>query len=301
MKKVTILMSTYNGEKYLEDQLKSLLSQKNVNINILVRDDGSSDNTDMILNKYQSEGKLKWYKGDNIKPAWSFMDLIYRAPKSDYYAFCDQDDVWLDDKLYVALRCLEKCDIKKPCLYYGRPRLVDANLQLVDNPRASSHCMNHFSEAIINSNATGCTMVFNYKLLQVVKKKKPSYIDMHDGWIHKVCIIFNGNLFFDSDVHILYRQHENNVIGINKSLLKFFKQKFNSLSKKECTRSRVIESLYNCYSDIMSKDDKKNALLVINYDKSFMNRLKLLFCCRIKTKYFFRNICFRIAVLLKIF
>lgn len=301
MKKITILMSTYNGEKYLEEQLESLLLQENVKINILVRDDGSSDNTKKILNKYQKNEKLKWYTGKNLKPAWSFMDLIYNAPKSDYYAFSDQDDYWLKDKLSIALKELEKFDNSKPCLYYGRPRLVDANLNPIANPKSSLHCMTKFSEAIINSNATGCTMVFNNELCKMIKMTNPNYIDMHDSWIHKVCIISNGNICFDKDVHILYRQHDNNVIGIKKSFLRTVKLKINSLTKKERKRSKVIKSLYDCYSSKMSDEDKKLALLVINYDKNILNRLKLLFCFKIHTKYLLRNICYRAAVLLKIF
>ena len=158
-----------------------------------------------------------------------------------------------------------------------------------------------YPEAIICSNCTGCTMVFNDILLNIVKKKKPLYIEMHDSWIHKICIIAGGELFFDEDIHILYRQHENNVIGIRKSFLGVIKQKYMSLTKKDKTRSRVIKSLYDSFSSIMSEKDKELSLLVINYDKKFINRLKLFFCFNIRTKYFFRNISFRLAVLFNIF
>ena len=96
MNKILILMSTYNGEKYLSEQLNSLLLQENVNIKILIRDDGSTDNTHKILNFYSSNyPNISWYTGENKGPALSFMDLLFNAPESDYYAFCDQDDVWL--------------------------------------------------------------------------------------------------------------------------------------------------------------------------------------------------------------
>ena len=301
MKTVTVLLSTYNGEKYLKAQLDSLIAQKNVSLNILVRDDGSSDSTIDILKKYKEKGFLNWYTGNNKKTAMSFYDLMLHAPKSDYYAFCDQDDVWLEDKLYIAIEKLNKFDDKYPCLYYGTPRLVDSNLCNIKNPKSSYHCMKKFSQSIINSNATGCTMVFNNCLLKIVTEKKPLYIDMHDSWIHKVCIISGGNLVFDEDVHILYRQHSNNVIGINKSFTNVVRKKFNSLTKKEKSRSRVICSLYDLYNSTMSIEDKKLALLVKNYSNSLYDRLKLLFCFKIKTKYIIRNICFRFAVLLNIF
>ena len=96
-KKVLILLSTYNGERYIKEQIESLLKQENVKVSILVRDDGSTDGTINILNEYQKQGKLKWYTGENLKPAKSFMNLVENAPEYEYYAFCDQDDVWLKD------------------------------------------------------------------------------------------------------------------------------------------------------------------------------------------------------------
>ena len=301
MKMVTILMSTYNGEKYLKEQIDSLLKQKNVKIKIFVRDDGSTDKTTEILDQYKRKKLLEWYSGENKKSALSFFDLLKKAPKSDYYAFCDQDDYWLDDKLCIALEKLSKFDNNKPCLYYGRPRLVDSKLNYIKNPKSSMHSMISFRESIINSNATGCTMVFNYKLLCAMKKNTPNYIYMHDNWLHKLCLILKGNVFFDKDVHILYRQHENNVIGINNSFIKKIKKKLGSLLNKDRSRSKIIKSLYEEYSYLMSPEDKRLALLVVNYDKNFLNRLKLFFCFKIRTKYFFRNLYFRIAVLLKAF
>ena len=80
MKSVLILMSTYNGEKYLKTQIDSLLAQKNVNVSIVVRDDGSTDGTVSILNEYKNRNALEWYSGKNMGPAGSFLDLIYNAP-----------------------------------------------------------------------------------------------------------------------------------------------------------------------------------------------------------------------------
>src|SRR5699024_3720020 len=132
----------------------------------------------------------------------------------------DQDDVWLKDKLEIAVKKLEEFPQDLPALYYGRPRLADSELNLIENPKASKDCMLTYASSIINSNATGCTMVFNKTLLEKVKKHKPDYIPMHDAWFHKICIITNGNLYFDEDVHILYRQHSNNAIGISNSKFK---------------------------------------------------------------------------------
>ena len=116
-RKVTILMSTYNGEDFLEEQLQSLLSQQDVETHILVRDDGSTDRTRDILDHWQDAGKLTWYGGDNLGWAMSFMHLLIHAqPDADYYAFCDQDDIWLPDKLSRAVSMIEQQE--QECVLY---------------------------------------------------------------------------------------------------------------------------------------------------------------------------------------
>lgn len=104
-----------------------ILAQKNVEVTIRVRDDGSTDGTIRILEEYQKCGKLNWYSSTNMGPAKSFLDLVYNAPlKYDYYAFCDQDDYWKEDKLYKAIERLEHFD-DKPALYHCELEIVDEN------------------------------------------------------------------------------------------------------------------------------------------------------------------------------
>ena len=122
---IYILLSTYNGEHYLNEQIESLVRQVDVNYKILVRDDGSKDSTHVILNKWQQLGFLTWYRGENIGFAESFMDLVQKAPKADYYAFCDQDDIWLPNKLKAAVEKLE--------LLKSGPQLYCSNLFIYRN------------------------------------------------------------------------------------------------------------------------------------------------------------------------
>lgn len=96
MKTVSVLLSTYNGEKYLREQLDSLLVQQGVDLRIIARDDGSKDTTVEILKEYAGKDtRVSFFEGKNVGPAQSFFDLIMKSPDSDYYAFCDQDDVWI--------------------------------------------------------------------------------------------------------------------------------------------------------------------------------------------------------------
>ena len=99
MEKIQVLMSTYNGEKYLKEQIESILNQEKVEVNILIRDDGSCDKTLKIIKELSKNPKISYYEGKNIGPAKSFMDLVNKSgDKFNYYAFADQDDIWMPNK-----------------------------------------------------------------------------------------------------------------------------------------------------------------------------------------------------------
>lgn len=296
---VKVLISTYNGEKFLKEQLDSILNQTNVLVDVLVRDDGSTDNTINILKEYEARKLLHWYSGKNVKPAKSFLDLMKKTDRADYYAFCDQDDFWLKDKLQIAVKNLDKAPLDIPLLYYGAPRIVDEQL----NPLkyAIKDTMLDFNSMLINSNAIGCTMVFNNCLLDLINHASPNYIAMHDAWLHKVCIISGGKLIYDNDVHILYRQHSNNVVGINNSKVKKAIRHFYSVKHKACVRSQTITSLIECYGNYLEEEQLKKALLISGYRKSIKNTFLLFSNREIKTSNKRRNFLFKCAVLLRVF
>ena len=104
---VNVLISTYNGEKYIKDQIDSILGQTYPNIRIYVRDDGSSDNTCNILKEYEKAGKIVLFRGDNVKWGKSFLTLLKKAETGSYWAFSDQDDVWLPDIHFPYMRILQ--------------------------------------------------------------------------------------------------------------------------------------------------------------------------------------------------
>ncbi len=299
MKKVAVLMSTYNGEAYLEQQIDSVLVQEGVEVSLLVRDDSSTDGTQIILDKYQKTGTLMWYTGENLKPAKSFLNLLNNAPDADYYAFCDQDDVWLADKLIRAIACMDSANGEVPQLYYGKPRLVNGDLEPLESPRSASETTKGFGGAVISGNATGCTMVINDSLKRLVCGKMPEFLSMHDAWVFAVCVSMGGKWYFDKDVHILYRQHGNNVIGISISRKKVFLQHMKSLHTKSCVRSRTIASLYKIYGEQMPKEHAIICEQIVNYKKNILACLKLFFNKDVKTGYFYRDFMFRIALLLK--
>ena len=132
MNHVVVLLSTYNGERFLEEQLESIVAQKGVKPTIIVRDDGSTDRTREILDKWQEGGRLRWYNGPNMGPARSFLNLLRDSDDADYYAFSDQDDYWLPEKLDVATSKLAPYG-DEPALYFSQTQLVDKDLKEIDS------------------------------------------------------------------------------------------------------------------------------------------------------------------------
>lgn len=301
MKQVAVLMSTYNGEKYITTQIESVLNQTGVNIKLLVRDDGSTDKTISILKQYEKEGKLNWYTGENLKPAKSFMNLIKNAPDADYYAFSDQDDYWKPEKLSRAVNILNTFDLNKPALYYSNTTLVDKNLKELKDKPAQRGPFTKVGQVVIGSNATGCTMCFNKELLKMVQKYEPSYQIMHDGWVHKICVVTGGNVFFDKKSYILYRQHDNNVVGGTSNIKKRWKERINNLVQPTYSRSRGIQELVKGYSEFMPKYNLEICSQVANYRINLKNRIKLLANIRIKTGDSRIDLMYRMAVILGIF
>lgn len=232
-----VLLSTYNGEKYLRTQLDSLKNQKGIKLSVLVRDDGSKDSTIQILDEYSYKMDLSYEAAENKGSTRSFMELVRKCPANyDYYAFCDQDDYWHDDKLITAVERLEMFDMDKPALYYSGQQLVDADM----NP-IYSHVLddkrNVYANAIFNQMA-GCTSVFNQALMKCVKQVfgnegEPGF---HDSVIYRICVLADGNIICDPKGKIDYRQHGSNVVGLDYSLKGKIKKLIRYIEPGELTK-----------------------------------------------------------------
>lgn len=271
--KVVVLLSTYNGERYLEEQLRSLQAQTGVDVTVLVRDDGSSDNTHAILDECSKSGFLSWYTGPNLRPAKSFLDLLCNAPDADYYAFCDQDDVWLPDKLHRAVQSLRSCDGEYK-LYFSPAILVDSSLNVIGELPLNYKFTK--GEAVVTNPATGCTMLFNSNLKKLVAMYPPQVLEMHDEWVYKVCLFMNGTIYADKESRIYYRQHGNNVIGAKEPFLKGLTRRFGLLFAKGGSRSRTLCEIYRQYKGIMPKESVDILERVHAYATSWSGHLGLL-------------------------
>lgn len=295
MYKVSILMATYNGAKYLREQINSLLRQQGVEIEILVRDDGSKDDTLTILEEYQTKGLLKWYHNGHKNVQKGFLDLCKNAPNADFYAFCDQDDVWDDDKLLIAVNALSQKPQDKPLLYYCGQRLVDENLNLLSVHNISNK---RTTEGIIlKNNVAGCTLVFNNKLLEAVNICNPSYIMMHDCWLFNICVAIGGEYIADSKPHINYRQHGHNVVGLKYGLKGKLYQAIHYINNVNVQLQ--TQSLYENYNKQIVPEYKEFIELICNYKYSLRKWIRLIFHKKCKLENFYLTFIVRLKIILR--
>ena len=273
------MISTYNGEKYLREQLDSVLAQKNVDLHVLVRDDGSSDSTLEILEEYSAkDNRLSYYRGENVGPAHSFLDLMYQADGTDFYALCDQDDVWDEDKLEIAINGVKKLDQSKPALYYCNLRLVDCELHFLRNAFQTSQDQKNKYAALLENKATGCTCVYNIAASEMFKVKIPEYCSMHDTWVYLVCKLM-GSAIYDSNPHMSYRQHGNNVIGatVKKNSKWYIDRAKRFINRSYQPRYFNALSLVDCLGDRMNPTDLAKVKEITEYKESLSKRLKFMF------------------------
>ena len=219
---VAILMTTFNGERHLREQLTSIENQRHNNWNLYVSDDGSSDQTKSILEQFASKHTDKVTiseTAENLGFVKNFLHMISDDTiKADYFALSDQDDIWCADKLSSAIQELEKSD-SEPSLYCGRTLLVDDAGRFAGYSKLFKKRPD-FKNALVQSIAGGNTMVFNQtvKELLTASSRNVAMLPSHDWWIYIVTSAVGGNVVYDSQPHLLYRQHGRNLVGENRGL-----------------------------------------------------------------------------------
>lgn len=288
---VDILMATYNGEKYLSQQLDSIINQDFKDWKLFIRDDGSTDGTEDVINKYLKKypDKIEVIKDKtkNLGVKLNFGELM-KYSRSKYCMFSDQDDVWLPNKISMTLKRMmdleEFYDIQKPILIHTDLKVVDKDLQLINrsfwNYMNIDPKRNNLNKLLVKNTVTGCTMMVNSPLKKIVSEI-PKECVMHDHWISLVASIC-GVIESIYAPTILYRQHGNNQVGANK--ISFLKKivKYSKDLKFEFYTEQA-EILYKNYNSFISNTDNKILKDFIGLsDDSFIKKRYIL----IKNNYF---------------
>lgn len=217
--KITIVMCTYNGARFLQAQLDSIAAQTVQDWQLWVSDDGSSDQTLGLIQEFEARyaaGKVVLFHGPQAGFAKNFLSAISR-PQLDtpYIAFADQDDVWLPHKLERALDALQAYEPNQPLLYSSRTCYIDAqDFKLGESTLFSKPTS--FANALVQSIGGGNTMLFNQQTLLLLKSYTAGHeIISHDWWLYILVSAFSGATYYDPVPSVLYRQHHENIMGMN--------------------------------------------------------------------------------------
>lgn len=216
---VAVLMCTRNGEKFLVEQLESIERQSHRNFHVFISDDGSTDSTLAILQQQQRSwggDRISLFNGPGKGFATNFLSLSCNPEvDADFFAWCDQDDIWHEDKLKKATEWLSGVPADIPALYCSRTELVSEVGQPIGFstlfPRKPDFC-----NALVQNIAGGNTMVFNRELMMLLREAGDSVPAVsHDWWAYLLVSGCGGKIFYDSNPSILYRQHDSNCVGAN--------------------------------------------------------------------------------------
>lgn len=280
---VAVLMSTYNGEKYLREQIESIFVQEGVSVRLVVRDDGSQDGTLAILQEYARHLPITIVQdGERLGPGESFLRLLYAHAHDDgvdYFAFADQDDVWLVDKLATGVAAIRDQHTSEPILYSSNQLIyADGEVRGVRHSVAQSvELVPHITRNTI----AGCTFVLNTELACLVAdagRPDPRVIEyrLHDAWLMLVAIVC-GHAIYDEDPHMLYRIHTDNTVGIRGVTLTQKMRRLRGLLARKGSanlRSESVQELLRLYPN--TKAEYRDILeLYANYKHSLSARLRL--------------------------
>lgn len=215
---IALLLATFNGGKFLSEQLDSLLHQSFTQFEIYIRDDGSTDNTLSIIKEYETNYKNIHYLYDSVNhrgPGRSFMWLLENV-EADLFLFCDQDDVWQPNKVQELVSHILQYDINIPCLVHSDATVVDENLNILHQSfwkmmRKRPELSGNINYLCAYPCITGCTMIINNMAKKIGLKNYNGMI--HDKWLAFKIVSSGGTIGYIDKPLMYYRQHQGNAIG----------------------------------------------------------------------------------------
>lgn len=238
MKQICIIMAVYNGENYLAEQIDSILKNSCQNFTLHIFNDHSQDQSQEIIEEYVQRYPDKiigHHHQENHGVIRNFLEGT-QIMDADYYMFCDQDDVWLPNKIQHSLDAMEQLESQgsnQPCLVFGDAKIVDQTLQETapSFQRQSGYHTDALDPAhiLMENKLIGCTILFNRSFQQILTVFPPE-IRMHDWWIALIGSFFGKIQYLDEPL-LLYRQHGNNVVG-GTSFAAYIRNRLSHLQKQ---------------------------------------------------------------------
>lgn len=299
--KVTVLLSTYNGSAFLREQLDSLYRQTYPNVRILVRDDGSADSTRDLLEEEHAKGRITLLQGQsNLGVAPSFFELLKNAAakKTEYVAFCDQDDVWHPDKVARAAQKLATVPADHPAMYCSRVEVVDERLAHIGYTMLPTKI--GFGNALVECVTTGCTIVLNWQAVCLLGKNPPASGVMHDWWCYLTVSCF-GEIIYDPVATLKYRQHGDNAIGLaGNKYIQFFRRcrRFFGGCGGHLRMSTQASCFLNTFKDLVPVSNRQILVNFIAAKSTWYRRLQLALSSDIWRQKWSDNLLLRLLILI---
>ena len=284
---VLVLMSTYNGERFLKEQIDSILSQRGVDVRLLVRDDGSKDLTCSILSEYASKHKNIEYRAcENVGFVRSFSALVEMALEVespvDFYAFADQDDIWMPEKLATACSALTGKDASKPHLFTSNSMQIDAAGNEIGLFHKGPQPKFRKGNVLVFGTEQGCSMVFNRKAAELYSSCEPK-LTWHDRWLYHICY-FLGSVTYHHNPLFYYRRHENNALanhhagsleGEQSKIVRVYRILF--VEPPVTNHVEMAKEFYDHFSSKLDGSDRRLFERFIVCRKSIISKIYMLF------------------------
>ena len=284
-KEIAIILSAFNGEKYIAEQIESIMSQSFIDFDLYIHDDGSSDSTAQIINefanKYENIKIIVDKKG--LKYPSCFIEMLKNIQGYRFYAFCDQDDVWEKDKLLEAIQCLNTKDNSCPVLYYSAVNYTDSKLNFIRSSRFAERkneiCKLSLQQLLFGGEAMGMTFVFN----ELAKKAliKANETRAYKDWFLKIYCAACGEVYYNSNPSAKYRRHDTAVTNASNPSGKLgrylgqIKEIFLSSNSFEEQRNILPYVKENYLLDI--KGENLSLVLLFTSKKTILTQLKKTF------------------------
>lgn len=252
-KKIDILMATYNGEKYLVEQLDSIINQTYHNWNLLIRDDNSTDKTLEIIQNYHKKDKrikiLKDNKG-NLGIVRNFEELLKNS-ESEFIMFSDQDDIWVENKLDMYLKMIEKIKNKGFMIHSDAILFDKSKSNILKDTFISKKAINKGLENVFfNYFVQGATILISKEIKNFILPF-PKEVYLHDRYIHLISELFFERIFVNKAL-IYYRQHGDNQIGAKNTIRELLSKRYFDERDRQ-----LIKVIYNKYGSLLTEDKKK--------------------------------------------
>lgn len=278
---VQILMSSYNGERYLRQQLDSYAAQTAFDrIRVLIRDDGSTDGTRAILEEYREKYGFSVVYGENVGVNASYQWLLDHADlECAWFAFSDQDDVWLPHKIRRALEVLSAEDGTKPLLYASRSMVTDAGLQPIGLSQSAPRGAG-FYNAMLQNVCPGHTQVFNRAVLRLLRSNPADRSVVIDWWVYLLAAGL-GKVCLDDDYTVLHRQHGDNAVGYGTTFWALLGPRLRRLLRGDSYKMAVQLQRYDRdFGPLLPADHRAELTAFLEHQRGLANRLAYVAHCR---------------------